>query len=319
MRIVALVRGGIGNQILFFPTLDDLKRYYPNAQIDTIVESDSKKAYQVNTSVHDVLTFDFKDRNSMADWINLVGMIREREYDVAITTGRSWFMGFILWLTGIPTRVGYKDNGTPLLNNPVPLNTKQYAAYMYHDLLKGLGIKSPCPELSIKIPPSDIQWAKNEQKRLNINDAGYILIYCGTSESSNPKVSNEIYPPEYWQKIIQEFLQKQPDISVVLLKTSDNENLVSTVAELQPNVKITSLEKIGKLAAMITGANLLLTNDNTPIQLAVATQSYVVALLASDESTNLLPKSDKFLAIKSPTGKIADIIPKDVFEKIFLG
>jgi ADP-heptose:LPS heptosyltransferase len=319
MRIVALVRGGIGNQILFFPTLDDLKRYYPNAQIDTIVESDSAKAYQVNKSVRDVLTFDFKDRNSVADWINLVGIIREREYDVAITTERSWFAGLILWLTGIPTRVGYQDNGTPLLSHSVPLNTKQYAAYMYHDLLKGLGIKSPCPELSINIPLSDTQWAKNEQKRLNIDETGYVLIYCGTNESPNDKIPNEIYPSEYWEQIIQELTQKQADVPVVLVKTSDNEKLARTLAELQPNVKVTSLGNIGQLAAMITGANLLLTNDNTPIQLAIATHSYVIALLASNDPANLLPKSDKFLAIKSPTGKIADVTPKDVFEKIFLG
>lgn len=87
MRVVALVPGGIGDQILFFPTLDDLKRYYPNAQIDVVVEPRSKAAYRVSKSVENVLTFDFKDRNSLADWANVVGMIREHEYDVAIALG----------------------------------------------------------------------------------------------------------------------------------------------------------------------------------------------------------------------------------------
>ena len=38
MRILALVPGGIGDQILFFPTLDDLKQSYRESQIDVIVE-----------------------------------------------------------------------------------------------------------------------------------------------------------------------------------------------------------------------------------------------------------------------------------------
>ena len=89
MRLVALVPGGIGDQILFFPTLDDLKRYYPDIQIDVVVEPRSKGAYRVCKSVQRVIPFDFKDRNSMADWGNFLGIIREREYNVALSLGRS--------------------------------------------------------------------------------------------------------------------------------------------------------------------------------------------------------------------------------------
>ena len=46
MRILALVPGGIGDQILFFPTLDDLKKAHPDAQIDVVVEPRAKSAYR---------------------------------------------------------------------------------------------------------------------------------------------------------------------------------------------------------------------------------------------------------------------------------
>ena len=68
MRILALVPGGIGDQILFFPTLDDLRAYYPEAEINVIVEPRAKGAYRVCKSVDEVLTFDFKDRNGLADF-----------------------------------------------------------------------------------------------------------------------------------------------------------------------------------------------------------------------------------------------------------
>ena len=77
MRILALVPGGIGDQILFFPTLDDLKQSYPDAQIDVIVEPRAKGAYRVCKSVKEVLTYNFKDRNAMADLGNLLGVIRD--------------------------------------------------------------------------------------------------------------------------------------------------------------------------------------------------------------------------------------------------
>ena len=77
MRILALVPGGIGDQLLFFPTLESLKNQYPQAAIDVIVEPRAKSAYRVCPYVHEVLLFDFKDRNGLADYLNLLGIIRD--------------------------------------------------------------------------------------------------------------------------------------------------------------------------------------------------------------------------------------------------
>ncbi len=319
MRVVALVPGGIGDQILFFPTLDDLKRYYPNAQIDVVVEPRSKAAYRVSKSVHEVLIFDFKDRNSTADWANLVGRIREREYDVAIALGQSWLVGFLLWLTGIPTRIGYKAKGSAFLTNPVPLKTQQYAAVMYHDLLQGLGIKVNCPDLALNVPKPDIEWADKEQQRLAIKETGYILIHGGSSELAKLKGLDKIYPVKNWQQIIQDLQHKQPDMPIVVIQGPEDQEFVRSLKETVPEIKIATPEDIGKLAAMIAGANLMLCTDSAPMHLSVAVQTYTIALFGPTEPAKLLPHSDKFLAIKSPTGKMSDIPPKAVLEKIWGG
>ncbi|MEB3181765.1 MAG: glycosyltransferase family 9 protein [Nostocaceae cyanobacterium] len=319
MRVVALVPGGIGDQILFFPTLDDLKRQYPDAQIDVIVEPRSKGAYRVCKSVHDVLAFDYKDRNSLADFGNLLGMIREREYDVAIALGQSWLVGLLLWLTGIPKRVGYKAGGTSFLTNPVPLNKQQYAAAMYHDLLQGLDITSPCPDLAINVPKSDIDWADKEQKRLGISDTGYILIHGGSSKMALAKGINKIYPVESWVSIIQAFQQQQPEMPIVVVRGPEDQELVQKIIQSCPQIKVTSPDDIGKLAAMIAGANLMLCTDSAPMHLSVAVQTYTIALFGPTEPGKLLPQSDRYVAIKSTTGNMADIPVKDVLEKIFGG
>jgi ADP-heptose:LPS heptosyltransferase len=319
MRVVALVPGGIGDQLLFFPTLDDLKRHYPDAQIDVVVEPRSKGAYRVCKSVHQVIPFDFKDRNSMADWGNLVGALRDREYDVAVSLGQRWFVGLLLWLTGIPTRIGYSGGGSYFLTNPVPLSTSQYAAAMYHDLLQGLGIKSPCPELAINVPLPDITWAESEQKRLGIQESGYILIHGGSSELAQAKGIDKIYPAENWKQIIQDLLSRQPSMPVVVLQGPEDEQLVRVLLQSCPDVKVTSPPDIGKLAAMIAGANLMLCTDSAPMHLAVAVGTYTIALFGPTEPQKLLPSSDRFLAIKSPTIKMADISSQKVLQKVWGG
>jgi ADP-heptose:LPS heptosyltransferase len=316
MRIVALVPGGIDDQILFFPTLDDLKRSLPSAQIDVVTEPRSKAAYRVSKSVDQVLTFDFQDRNSLADWGNLVGMIRDREYDVAIVLGQSWLIRLLLWLTGIPTRIGYQGKGSAFLTKTVPLKQSQYTAAMYHDLLTGLGIQSTCPDLTVNIPLADIDWAEKEQKRLGVHETGYILIYGGSSQLAQIKGTDEVYPVQSWLQIIQNFRSKQPEMPVVVVKQAEDE-LVQSLESSLKDVKITSPDDIGKLAAMIGGANLMLCTDSVPMHLSVAVQTYTIALFGDTEPAKLLPKSDKFLAIKSLTGRIADISPNTVLQKVW--
>ncbi|WP_414751947.1 glycosyltransferase family 9 protein [Anabaena sp. CCY 9910] len=319
MRVVALVPGGIGDQILFFPTLDDLKRYYPNAQLDVVVEPRSKAAYRVSKSVNDILTFDYKDRNSLADWGNLVGTIRDREYDVAIAVGQSWLVGLFLWLTGIPTRIGYQGKGTSFLTKTVPFKPSQYAAAVYHDLLQPFGITTPTPELAVNVPKPDIDWANSEQKRLGVSETGYVLIYGGSSWASQPQALDSIYPVENWQEIIQDFRQKQPDLPIVVIQGPDDEQFVRSLRDYSLDIKVTSPDNVGKLTAMIAGANLMLTTDSAPLHLSVAVQTYTIALFGSTDPVKLLPSSDKLLGIKSPTGRVADILPKAVLEKVWGG
>ncbi|WP_448268476.1 glycosyltransferase family 9 protein [Nostoc sp. DSM 114159] len=319
MRVVALVSGGIGDQILFFPTLDDLKRHYPDAQIDVVVEPRSKAAYRVSKSVHEVLNFDFNDRNSLADWGNLVGTIRDREYDVAIIVEQNWLVGLLLWLTGIPIRIGYQGKGSGFLTHTVPFKPSQYVAAVYHDLLQPLEINSPVPELAVNVPKPDIEWAQNEQKRLGVHETGYILIYGGSGQLLQAKELDKIYPVENWQQIIQAFQQKQPDLPVVVIKGLDDELFVRSLLESSPDIKVTAPDDIGKLTAIIAGANLMLSTDSAALQLSVAVQTYTIAIFGPSNPAKLLPKNDKFLAIESLTGKTADISPNTVLEKIWGG
>ena len=78
MRILALVPGGISDQLLFFPALDDIKRAYPNAEIGVVVEPQATVAYRVSKIVDAVIPFTFSAANSPSDWANLLGRVRDR-------------------------------------------------------------------------------------------------------------------------------------------------------------------------------------------------------------------------------------------------
>lgn len=317
MRILALVPGGIGDQVLFFPTLATLKQTYPNAQIDVVVEPRSQGAYRVCNTVSTVIPFNFRDRNSLADWGNLLGMLRDRRYDVAMSLGKSWGVAVLLWMTGTPIRVGYASRSAMFLTNPVPLNPDQYAACMYHDLLQGLGITKPCPPLTISIPKVDLDWAEQEQKRLELPTTGYVIIHGGSSRVAKEKGIIRTYPVEGWQRVISDFQAKQPTLPIVLIQGPDDAEFISAMVEKFPTLKTTAPDNIGQLAAMIAGANLMLCTDSAPMHLAVAVQTYVLGLFGPTNPAKSLPQSDKVAAVVSPTGNVADIDPEAILAKVW--
>ncbi|MDY7014934.1 MAG: glycosyltransferase family 9 protein [Cyanobacteriota bacterium] len=320
MRILALVPGGIGDQVLFFPTMETLKQKYPQAAIDVLVEPRSKQAYRVCPFVHDVLVFDYQDRNGLADYLNLLGMLHDREYDVALTVESRWVLDLLLWLNGIDIRVGYRNNSSPFLTNLVPLKTEQYDAQRYHDLLGSLGLQTPCPPLSIAVPKADIDWAETAQKLLDIKESGYIMLHTNTSPTPASRGASDVYPLQSWLQIVKDIQDKQPDVPIVLLRGQRNQQFVADMVAANPALKVVSPPDPGKMAASIAGANLLLCTDTGSLQLAVAVGTYTIALFGATQAKKRLPpKSEKCVAIQSPSRAIADIAPVTVLEKIWQG
>lgn len=315
MRILALVPGGIGDQLLFFPTLETLKNQYPQASIDVLVEPRSKRAYRVCKNVDEVLIFDFQDRNSFADYLNLLGIMRDREYDAVISLKTSWRIKLLLWLNGIPTRVGYQDDSALYLSHPVICKPEQYRTEIYHDLVTGLGIEATCPPITINVPTEDISWAESEQQRLDIKDSGYIIL-C-----DEPSTMEDIsaYPIKDWQRIVEDIEQKQTGLSIVLLQTDTNQKWVTAMISANSQLKASVSLDVGKMAAVIAGANLILCNNNTSLQLAIGSKTYTIALLNNQESKTIPPNDENCVGIQSTTVNLADIKPEKVREKLWQG
>ena len=84
------------------------------------------------------------------------------------------------------------------------------------------------------------------------------------------------------------------------------------------NLKVAQPGDIGKSAAMIAGANLMICTDSTPLQLGVAVGTYTVALFGKNAPKKRLPANeDRFIAIQSPTYNLEDIQASKVLEKIW--
>ncbi len=318
MRILALVPGGISHQLLFFPALDDIKRAYPKAEIAVVVEPKSAAAYRVSKIVDTVIPFTFAGAKSPSDWANLLGTIRDREYEVALTTCPSWDIGLLLWLSGVPTRITYSTAGTPWFYTATVPDSAQYQAERYHDLLNAIDIKGNIPDPVINVPEGDIAWANALRDRLKLKD-GYVLMYPGP-ETGDQSAN---YPVASWQKLIQDFRDKQPQLPVVLLQTNHSTEQANALKTEDSRLIVAMAENIGQTAAIIAGADLVLTPNSYIMQLSVALKVFTLALFGKNKPDEMLPpvqgEEARFLGIASDTNRMSDIQPEAVLQKVWGG
>lgn len=311
MRILCLVPGGINEQLLFFPTLESLKNKYPNVLIDVLVEPLAKSAYRICPYVNEILFFDYQDRNVSADYLNLVGVIRDRGYDIAITTGNKLILELLLWSNSIPWRIGYKTQTSWFLSHSITQKEEQYAAETYHDLLLKLNIQPSCPSIKIAVPKDDISWTETQLQSLSVKENGYIAIYGGENNS---------YPVSSWIEIINSIQKKEPSLSIVLLESNTEQTWTKSILDNCKNLKIINPDNLGKLSAVIAGANLLVCIDSVPLQLGIAVGTYTIALFSDTKTNHKIPTNyDRCIAIQSPSNQLADISSSTILEKIWNG
>ncbi len=314
MRILALVPGDISDQILFFPTIDDLKKRYPEAQVDVVVEPRAKDAYQVSKSVRETIVFDYNGRNSLADWGNLLGIIRDREYEVVLNYDDRWSTGLLLWLSGIPARLGFSGGPSELyLTAAVPPdNQKKYLADRYHDLLKGMDLQGSTPELAVNVPTKDLAWADAERKRLGLSNGGYVMVW-GSGNSPN-----STYPSEQWQLVLKDFQKKQPDLPLVLADSGEG-SWMKPLTDAMPILKVTRPTNAGQSVALFAGASLLICCESAAMHLAIAAKTFTLVLLSDSDPKLVLPQSDRVVALKSSGRRVGEIAPATILEKVWGG
>ena len=282
-KILAINFGGIGDEILFLPTLISLKKEYPDAKITLALEPRSKSIKDLTNIIDDLILVDIKRKNKYVELIKFIFKAFCKRYDLGVTAGGNKFMSIILWLTGAKIRCGYNTGKLSqlLLTYAVKLNKQQYAAKMYHDLI------SDVTEYVTFLPQIDIA---PQQKIQNT-----VLIHPGVSKMSIDKGMIKTITPEIWAKTIDLLLQNKKD--VILAGGPDDKDCISKILSLMQPVKegrftnyYGQTRNLKDLAILIGKAEKFLCSDSAPLHVAVAMGTKTYAIFGPTDDKKLIPE-----------------------------
>ncbi len=289
-RILVINFGGIGDEILFLPTLISLKKVYPNSSITLVLEPRSKGVKSLTDTIDDLMLIDIKGKNKYFEILKLIVKARLGKYDLAISSGGNKFISIILSLTGIRERYGYNTGklSEKLLTKAVLLNKEQYACDMYHDLLNPItNYKTALPEINITPKP----------KRENT-----ILVHPGVSKMSIRKGCIKTVGADVWAKAVELLAEKGKH--VILVGGPDDEDCINTILSTISCKDSENFENyygktrsLSDLAEMISSADKFLCSDSAPLHVAVALRTKTYVIFGPTDYKTLIPQSENVIPI----------------------
>lgn len=315
LKILTINFGGIGDEVLFLPTLEGIRASYPDAEITLLVEPRSAGIGVITDLIDEVVTFDIKKRPLYgSDLIELMTLLRKGAYDMVVSSGSSPMVSGLLFLSGIPRRIGYNSNRLAplLLTEPMPLNRYQYAGNMYHDLIVKFSNASEALPAIPRIKAGATEREAMEQlvnkllKNRNVGTANArentssssaarqrVLIHPGTSRLAILKGLNKTWSAENWCKFA-ELMAKEPNVDVILAGGPDDKEAIEQInALLKPESNVVSTygytRNLKELVGLLDVCDVIVCVDSAPMHLAVALNKPVVALFGPTDEAKLLP------------------------------
>lgn len=306
-KILAINFGGIGDEVLFLPTLKTIRAFYPLPHITLAVEPRSKSIQELSSLIDGIITCDVKGKFKYLNLVKLLFKSWVGRYDVVVSSGSSKLISILLFLTGIRKRIGY-DSGflsRLLLSKAVSLNKSQYAVNMYHDLALAINEDQDAGLPEINIKPEHLVWAN---EKIGDRDKQIIIIHPGVSKLSIEKNIIKFWSINNWVSLIVKLLCSGK-YKVILVGGPDDAGVFLQLrAELarynMPEDNLLNFygqtSNISQLAALINLSNVLVCVDSAPMHIGVGVRTPLVAIFGPTDEDKLLPPNDyRFAAVRN--------------------
>lgn len=294
MKNILLINfGGLGDEILFLPTINTLKKLYPASKITLVLEPRGKNIQNLSSLIDKIKIFDVKGKNKFIELFKLLLFMRFNSFDIVISSGSNKLIPILLFLSGIKKRYGY-DSGKLsqcLYTKAIKLNKKQYAANMYHDLLDDLTIidKVALPKIDVNINNTSIH-------------PNSVLIHPGVSKISVKKGIIKIFGAQKWIELIKKLLSMGK--VVYLAGGPDDDEIINQILSQIPNDTPNFINMYGKtknivdLAQLISNCEVIICSDSAPMHIAIAQNKKTIAIFGPTDENKLMPQDNwKFIPI----------------------
>jgi lipopolysaccharide heptosyltransferase II len=294
------------------PLLEVLRRNYPQASITYVTGTWSKVIAEHQPTVNAVIdcgAVGIPGRYSLKEYFKLAWLLRRQRFDLAFVLDRSPMLTLLPWLAGIPRRVGPDSLGRGFsLTDRVPVSASPEHLQHHVDIYLGLAATL---DLTIGHPRMHFVATAQERSTVRQDSRMQIAVFPGGGSNPGMALTAKRWPLERYRELVGR-LVLELNAQVLLIGGPDDAELTHALLDglAVPEGAVIDLAgktSIGELAAQIAVCALFIGNDSSPMHLAAAVGTPIIAIFGptSPQEYGPYPLNDpRHIALwRHPTGQ----------------
>lgn len=302
-KILIIRLSALGDTIHTLPLANALRKKYPDAQIDWIVEDKAEKFVLNNPLLNTVYVLKRKNI-SKPDFFKLfletINKIRKEKYDVVIDTQQLFKSGIISGLSGGKRRITL-DGGREfsfLFSNEIIKTARKAFDIHYHVVKRNLEIAKylECDDEEIKfvIPDFSSEYSPEIKNIIdNLDKSRKTIVFAPATTWDNKH-----WTVEGWRTLVNEF---KNDYNLILTASSKETRLISEILQNIEGGNITDLSgktTLSDLVYVYKNADLVVSPDSGSAHSAWAVEKpKIVTLFFATSAERTAPFGDKYFSL----------------------
>ncbi|MEI6125816.1 MAG: lipopolysaccharide heptosyltransferase II [Pseudomonadota bacterium] len=280
----------VGDLVMCTPALRSIRRQYPDAEISVMVKPSLKKIIEQLPFFDAIIEYEprGKDRG-IKNYIALVRTLRARHFDLGIAMTSSFSSAQLLFLSGIPVRVGYDRNarGWLLTHRKKPLREKGRIVPVNKvkldlGLCEFLGCADLTTQPELATSKEAEAWVDAFYRRQGIQDAHFTVAVIPGATFGPSKC----WKQEYFARVA-DALIKAYNAQVLILPGPGELDIARSIIKNmkeRPVAMGDTIVPLDVLMALVRRCSLLITNDTGPRHFGVAFDKPVIVIMGSTDA-----------------------------------
>lgn len=277
-RILIVNVNWIGDVLFSTPFIRALRSNFPHGYIACMVVPRCREALEGNPHINEIIVYDEKGMHAgLFGKIKFIRRLKGYDFDTVFLLHRSFTRTLLVYLAGIPRRIGYytAKRALFLTEKPKPAKTAMHRAKFYLGLIEAIGLKADDNGCEFFINAQDESWADGFLKASGIKEGQRIIVF-------NPGGN---WPPKRWPaanfgmlggKIAEHFGSR----AKILISGSEKDlELAQRISRIYKDAIIAcGKTTLKQSAALFKKSDLVISSDSGPLHIAVSVGAKTIAL-----------------------------------------
>ena len=267
----------LGDVIFSSPAFKALKEKYPESHITCLGVPRVVEVLKHIDGIDSVIVYEEKGcHSSFLGKLKLIGQLRKKRFDVVFLFHRSLTRALLVFMAGIPIRVGYdaKKRGIFLTHKAKPLDGIVHRSDFYLNVIESFGVEVKDRNYCLKVFDDDVKFLSQILKDNEIKDSDFVIV---VNTGGNWDLKQ--WPEENFSLLIDQMIKEFRSRIFVTGALKDLKRVERIISNRRGDViNLVGKTSLSQLMGVMQRADVVISADSGPLHVASSIGSKTIGL-----------------------------------------